>query len=165
MRLRTLGFLLRHDFESFTNDNLHRIAISNLSDGERSLRRWWEKKYKTPHKEYEDHTVEELLVQMFEDYYDQNPAEIQRFVLRSNVEEWDGRMSKEHDERMKKRFGNTAVLKKYQDFKPITEEEEQRILDSLGRNLPGSKFVRDLGGGEKSVRQTDEFEDEFLGVE
>jgi len=163
MRLKTLPYLLRNDLANFNNDNLHLIAISNLSDGERSLERWWERKYKSAPKAYEDHTLEELLVQMYEDYYEHNPQEIGKFMSRS-APEWDGTMPAEHEARMKRRYAEKQkdILKRFQTDKgEISAEEEKRILENLGRNLPNSKFERDLGGEKRSVKGGDEFEEDF----
>ena len=163
MRIKPLSFLLRNDVQNFNNDNIHLIAISNINDGERSMERWWERKYKAPLKAYEDHTFEEILVEMFEDYYEKNPAEAQKFIqniVTKGQDEWEGQMSDEHEAEMQKRFANPELLKKYQSEKELTEEEEKKLLDSLGRNLPGSKVTRDLSGGDGSG----EFDDEFASL-
>ena len=105
-RLKSLPEILR--YSSFTNDNLHRIAIAGLQDHERRTIRWWCKKYRTPIKPLEDHTIEELMVEMLEDYYDNNPAEIERFYeslgRESGLIDWDGRMPKEYEVGMKQRL-------------------------------------------------------------
>jgi hypothetical protein len=145
--LKSLTWLLRHHLSDFNNDNLHRIAISNLRDGERAIRRWWDRKYQ-PSRSFEDSTIEEHLIEMLEDFYERNPDDVGKFE--SQEEHWDGRMPEKYEKdiqsRLKKR--RQIDLARYQDKAPLTEEEEKKILDSLGQNLPGSK---------------DEFEDEFLG--
>ena len=49
-KFQNLNELLRE--LDFSNDNLHRIAIANVSDSERVLARWWTKKYRTPLKQF-----------------------------------------------------------------------------------------------------------------
>ena len=89
------------------NRNLHRIAISNLQDHEKRIVRWWCNKYKVPVKPLEDHTMEELLVEMLEDYYERHPQEIERFYDEESAQQeigWDGRMSDQYESDMKKRL-------------------------------------------------------------
>ncbi len=44
---------------------------------ETTLRRWWVKKYQTPwtSKHFQNATIDELLVEFYEDYYEANPSE------------------------------------------------------------------------------------------
>ena len=55
------------------------IAATNLVNPDllTTLRRWWVKKYQKPwnSKEFQESTREELLIEFFEDYYEQNPSE------------------------------------------------------------------------------------------
>lgn len=146
---------------TFNNDNLHRIAISNLSDNERKIARWWSKKYSQPLKSFEEHTIEELVVEMLEDYYEEKPQEIERFLSHdAGIQDWDGTMSEEYERKMKKRLAKKPQvdLSKFQDEKELTEEEEAAILDNLGRNLPGSSGPKPK---EEKVEQSLEFEDTF----
>ena len=146
-----------------TNDNLHRIAISNVTDGDRVLARWWTKKYSTPIKPYSEHTNEELIIEMLEDYYDQNRGEIDRFLdsLHDRTHgEWDGRTSEEYEAQIQKRLSKfkKVDISKYQSDKDkeLNQEEEENIIASLGRNLPKSKTIQnnvDVG--------KDEFEETF----
>lgn len=125
------------------NDNLHRIAISNLSDPERQLARWWTKKYKQPLRSYQEHTLEELMLERLEDYYEANPTEIERFAASQFVdEEWDGTMPEEHEREVLARIAkidarNRVDIAKYQG-PDVSDEEAEKILASLGLNLPKS---------------------------
>jgi hypothetical protein len=157
-KLKSLAYLLRNDLHAFSNDNLHRIAISNLSDGDRELKRWWTKKYGKPLKDFEDHTPEELLIEMYEDYYAKNPQEVQAFEdIVTRDDEWDGSMPDDHEFEMKKILDKKGKvdLSKYQTDGDLTEEDEKKILESLGMNLPKSKRVVNMGEGE--------FDEHFLG--
>ena len=157
MKIKSLSALLR-DCE-WSNDNLHRIAISNLSDNERVLVRWWCKKYQTPQKSLNEHTWEELYIEMLEDYYSEHPEQAERFMNSVEIEEWDGRTSPEHEAQMRarlKRINENVDLKKYQSDVELSEEEEKQILENLGRNLPKSRMA--------AKAESDlEFEDNFLG--
>ena len=135
--------------------NLHLIAISNLDSEERRVERWWSKKYGTPIKPYEKHTFEELLVEMLEDYYDNNPEEIKKFTSELVVEDdWDGSMSQEYEDEIQnrlKKVNRGVSLKKYQSKKVLSGKEEQALLDNLGKGLPKSSVTK----------RNDEFEDKF----
>jgi hypothetical protein len=162
MRTRLLSWLLRHHQADFTNDNLHRIAISNLQDGHRDLERWWAEKYKAPKKSFDEHCLEELLIEKFEDYYKQNPDEIARFenaIETAADKAWDGSTSAEHERHIQKWLAKKPKvdLSKYQSDEPITEEDEKKILDSLGFNLPKSSKIVNLSDDKR------EFYDEFIG--
>lgn len=154
------------------NKNLHRIAISNLRDHERRIVRWWCNKYKIPSKPLEDHTIEELLIEMLEDHYERHPQEIERFMDEEvSVQEigWDGKMSDQHEAEMQKRFKrinekNKVDVSKYISDTPLTEAEEKKIMDGLGMNLPKSKIVRNTGNADKVGTPTalgEDFEDTF----
>ena len=159
MRIKSLEWLLRN--QEYSPDNLHLIAISNLKDSARRLERWWRKKYKVPAKQFEDHIEEELLVEMLEDFYEANPAEIERFLFSLDAKVsvgWDGSVSEEHEIRMQKKFKNDGLIAKYQSDEILTPEEEQKILDSLGMNLPKSKQVKQ---GEKPEVVGGEFDETF----
>lgn len=45
-----------------------------------SLRRWWTDKYKLPstHEAFQNATIEDLLVEYYEDYFDANPSEARK---------------------------------------------------------------------------------------
>lgn len=141
------------------NDNLHRIAISNLSIPERKLERWWERKFRSPLKEYEEHTYEELVIKMLEDYYDKNPEEVSRFEAGEFKDEgWDGTVSKEYEDGVQKNLKrffdkNTVNLEKYQSEDEVDENED--ALDRLRREIPSK-------GHPKSVTRNEfEFDEDF----
>lgn len=122
--------------------NLHRIAISNLEDEYLRIKRWWHKKYRKPRRDFEEHTIEELVIEMLEDFYERNPAEIQKF-LNGSEEEWDGSTSEEYERSIRKRAQkiwdrNKVDLSKWQTKTEVGDEEEKKILDDLGKNLLGS---------------------------
>lgn len=156
----------------YSNDNLHRIAISNIADGDRTLERWWAKKYKTAIKDYNDYIREELIIEMLEDFYDNNRTEIDRFYdsietqrLTQQVGEWDGKTSDEYEREVQKRLKKlkTFDLSSFQSDKDkeLTLEEENAILDSLGRNLPKSKVKSKEKEKEGLTLGSGEFDDEF----
>lgn len=161
----SLAYLLRD--KSLNNVNLHRIAISNLQDPERQIERWWCKKYKTPLKPYEEHTIEELMIEMLEDYYDRNPDETKKFLGREDaIAEWDGTMSPEYEAAMQARLKkvnerNKVDIAKYQTKEEnLSEEQVQDILANVGKNLPKSQVVTKLKDGAE-VLGSDEFDDAF----
>lgn len=142
-------------------DNLHRIAISNIENNfEASVVRWWERKFRQPLKPYEDHTLEELALKMFEDFYDRNPSEIEKFKNGEVKEDdWDGKVDPEHEARIKERLKkiderNRVDIRRYQSEKELSEEEERKILENVGRRV--SPVSAPTMG-------QDEFEDEFGG--
>jgi hypothetical protein len=160
-KFQNLNELLR-DLD-FSNDNLHRIAIANVSDSERVLARWWTKKYRTPLKQFVEYTTEELIIEMLEDYYDNNRTEIDRFFDSLTMEaqgEWDGSTDEEYEKGIQKRLSKIKKvdISKYQSDKDkeLTIKEEEDILASLGRSLPKSKTIQN----NKDVGH-DEFEDTF----
>lgn len=141
-------------------DNLHRIAISNL-EGENFdswARSWWESKFRQPLKAYDDHTMEELAIKIFEDFYRKNPEEIKKFQMGEIKDDWDGTVDAEHEKQIKERIKkidqrNRVDIKKYQSDKVLTEEEEKKILLSLGQKVEDKRML--IGD--------DEFEDVFGG--
>lgn len=140
-------------------DNLHLIAISNIQDTQRRLERWWEKKYRTPMRPYNEHTTEELYVEFLEDYYDRNPEEVEKFLNSlKNEPEWDGKMDAEYERQMQARWKKKKQidLTQFQSDKQLTEEEEQAIIDNLGAGLTKKIMVKN-----KSVEE--EFAEDFLG--
>jgi len=141
--------------QTLNNDNLHLIAISNIKDSGSNLIRWWRKKYKAPEKQYEQHTVEELVIEQLEDFYETHPEEVNRFL--SGVgdvgEDWDGTMSSQYEAGIQKNLAdffnrNKVDLSKYKSDKQVDEDEEKNILENLGRKLPKSKLVRNQDPGE-----------------
>lgn len=164
-QLKSLSELLRN--KVLNNDNLHRIAISNLRDHERQVARWWCKKYRTPLKLFAEHTMEELIVEMLEDYYDNHPAEIERFLSsEENIPDWDGSMSPEYEAEIQARLRkinerNRVDISKYQTTdENLTDEQCESILNNLGRNLPKSRAVTKRDDGSMTIG-SDEFEDKF----
>jgi len=137
--VKNLQYLLR---DLHPNDeNFHRIAISNLSDPERRIIRWWVGKYKTPEKPLLDHTIEELYIEMLEDYYEKHPEEAKKFLNSVEEDTWDGTMSPEYEARIQKRLKKKKPvdITKYQSKVELTPEQEKAIIDGLGTNLPKSK--------------------------
>lgn len=147
------------------DNNIHRIAISNIKDPKIQLERWWRKKYRIPPKDFEEYTSEELYLEYYEDYYDRYPEKIEEFLAGGiDDEEWDGT----HDDpeleaailkRLTKlNLANPDIIKKYQTpgDENMSDEKFQDILNNLGKKLPGSK---------KKVKKKDneEFEDNYLG--
>jgi hypothetical protein len=167
-KTKVLNFQKLLEGLKLSNDNLHRIAISNIVDGSRSLERWWQKKYKTPIKHFNDYTREEVIIEMLEDFYDNNRTEIDRFYdslereREISLREWDGKTDEEYEMEIQKRLSKLKKIDlsafQSEKDKELTEEEEASILDSLGRNLPKSKKKE-----EKSVPLlgSDEFDEEF----
>jgi len=149
-----------------TNDNLHRIAISNLQDHERRAIRWWCKKYRTPLKPLEDHTIEELIVEMLEDHYEARPSEIERFfeslLIEQGGETWNGKMSDEYERQMQQRLKKLKPvdISKYQSEEKLSAEEEAKILENLGRDLPKSRQLT-MRGNSPPALGDGEFEDTF----
>jgi len=155
---------------SRNNDNLHLIAITNLSDNNHRLKRWWCKKYNTPLKGYEDYTTEELLIEYLEDYYDQNRTEIDRFMASIEAEgygEWDGTMDDEYEKDVQARYkkvfeANKADLSKWKSEDKLTEEQEKKLLANLGKKLPKSRMNPNKGDKDKiAFLGEDEFEDVY----
>lgn len=163
MRIKYPQALLSN--EGFNNDNLHRIAISNLQDHERQVIRWWCKKYRTPQKPFGEHTMEELIVEMLEDFYERNPQEISKFVARSLEEpEWDGTMPPEYEAEIQKRLEKInrrqrIDIEQFKSDEELSDEEAQKIIDNLGRNLPRSRMMTKKD--EADTMLEDEFEESF----
>lgn len=172
-KLLTLHKLLEN--LELNNDNLHRIAISNIDDTEKTLARWWTKKYERPLKAFEDHTHEELIIEMLEDFYDKNRVEVDRFYDTIEEEkrkleygEWNGQTSKEYEEQVKKILSKRKPvdISKYQSEgdMALTQEQTDAIFDSIGRNLPKSKVVRSASGlGIPETKTKEEKEPPILG--
>lgn len=55
------------------------MAQMTMKTGTSILRRWWCQKYNRPVKELNDYTLDEILVEFFEDYYIDNPQEKAKF--------------------------------------------------------------------------------------
>ena len=162
---------------AYNNDNLHLIAISNLNDPERRIIRWWSKKYKSPQKPLEEHTIEELIIEMLEDYYDNNVTEASRFLegIESRTyryeDVWDGTMPDDYQRNvvagLKGFYNKNRVdLAKYQSDEELTPEQEEEIVNNLGKNLPRSKSyssskVGPRRGIEVPTIGGDEFDESF----
>lgn len=162
----------------FSNHNLHRIAISNLADGDRRLIRWWCKKYRTPIKPLFDYTSEELLIEYLEDFYDNNPIEIERFMhgeASLDADDWDGRMPDDYEREIKAKLASKRQInvEQFKSDEVLTPDQERAIMDNLGRNLPRSKAANKpsnnpnkttIRGGEPiAVLGDDEVEEDFGG--
>lgn len=115
------------------SDGLHCIAIDNLKNPERQLKRWWHKKYNIPFKNYENYTQEELYVEMLEDYYEDNPEEINKFL---DDPGWDGTFNAAQEsyikEKLKKR--KPVDISRFQSNEVLTKEQEKKILDDIGKS-------------------------------
>lgn len=179
-----LNIKLKRSSQRLVNaDNLHRVAISNLKDQERSLTRWWCKKYRTPPKPLEDYTLEEIFVEHLEDFYERDPRAAQSFARSvRKEEEWDGTSSLETERELQARWAKinkrkgidpAKTLAKYQteSDKEMTSEEFDRIMATVGKNLPGSKTIRTFDGDSAKMAGTpmqvqalgEEFEDQYGG--
>jgi hypothetical protein len=143
-------------------DNFHRIAISNLSNRERGLVRWWCKKYRQPQKPLEEMFLEEIYVEHLEDYYERNPEAIAEFKGERPVDEdddWDGKLPPETEAKLKKFHSKHKVdLSKYKTNgdENLTDEQCRVILDRVGRSLPESSFKTEV-----PADSTEEFDDNF----
>lgn len=164
-RAKSLSELLRD--KSLNNYNLHRIAISNLQSAERQIERWWCKKYKRPLKEYDEHTIEELMIEMLEDYYDKNPQEAKKFLnVAIQEDDWDGSTSPEYEAEIQARLRkinkrNRVDISKYQTpNENVSDEQFEEILRNVGRNLPKSKVSEKKEDGSLII-ESDEFDDAF----
>lgn len=162
-------------------DNLHRIAISNLDDTERSLKRWWCNKYRIPPKPLDEYTFEEIFLEHLEDHYEKNPEAVREFHRDQSVqnrEEWDGEVSPEAERELQSRWEkinrkNGVTLAKYQTEgdEEMTSEDFQKIFNSLGRKpseinkakkfVPGSSKIEVSGSKTKKIVSDDEFEDDY----
>lgn len=150
----------------YSNDNLHRIAICNTTDSERSLQRWWSKKYKTAIKHFNDYVREELVIEMLEDFYANNITEMDRFydslenAKIAKEAEWNGSVSTDYEAEIQKRISKfkKVDLSAFQSEKDLSREEEEKILENLGKSLPKSKMAKKQGS---PLLGSDEFDEEF----
>lgn len=129
---KSLQYRLRH--VDLNDSNVHRIAISNLQRTERKLERWWAAKYGIPTKPYQEHTIEELLIEYLEDYYEQNPKEVAAFETKDD--NWQGEMPAEYEEEIQDRLKkinakNKVDVSKYQTDSVLSSEEEKKVLDGV----------------------------------
>ena len=117
--------------------------ISNLENQKRVFERWWEKKYNKPLREFDDHTEEELYIIMLEDYYDNNPVEIERF--KNSVvadDDWKGETDEDYEEDIQKRLKKHHV--DLSEFQSETESEGMiDLMDSLRDAIPDKNDVDD----------------------
>lgn len=120
--------------------NYHKIAIANLEDNELQLRRWWHEKYNIPPKPLDDYRIEELYVEMLEDFYSENPrqlAEMKDKITFQNEPEWDGETTEEYEAAMAPWFEKNKIdISEFQSDEELTSEQEQAIIDSLGKPGP-----------------------------
>jgi hypothetical protein len=179
-----LNIKLKRSSQKLVNaDNLHRVAISNLGDQERALTRWWCNKYRTPPKPLEDYTLEEVFVEHLEDFYERDPRAAQSFLRSVRKEEdWDGNHAVEVERELQARWVKinrrkgidpNKTLAKYQteSDKEMTTEDFNKIMASVGKNLPGSKTTRSFEDGSARMPGTpmnvsilgEDFEDQYGG--
>ena len=162
--LQAQKLLRLFDSQKLSNTNLHLIAISNLQNHERKIIRWWCAKYKVPQKPLMEHTMEELMIEYLEDFYEKNPKDIQVLLNSIDAEnsEWDGETSPDYEVEMQKRLSKMRKidLTKFQSDEELTSEQEQNILDNLGRNLPPKKVVQRTEEGLKVIGD-EEFDEQF----
>jgi len=152
MRIKTLSEMLKGRLVN--NDNLHLIAISNLKDHEKRLIRWWCDHYRQPQKPLDEYTVEELFIEQLECYYSKNPEKMFEFLASQEPEdEWDGHFDEETERRIQRWNRSKFDISKYQSDESVSDEEAERIIASLGRNLPGSRM--------NYLPSSGDFEDDF----
>jgi len=158
VRIKSLRQRLSH--LSFNDDNFHRIALSNLKSPKRRIERWWAKKYRTPAKDFEDHTEEELYIEMLEDFYEKNPKEAKKFWTDMETKMdigWDGHTSDEYEESMQRRIEELQRpidISQYQSDKEVDSdvfyEEIDRLfpvtkIDSIGDDIDDNYEVETMG--------------------
>ena len=152
MRIKTLSEMLKGRLVN--NDNLHLIAISNLKDHEKRLIRWWCDHYRQPQKPLDEYIVEELFIEQLECYYSKNPEKMFEFLASQEPEdEWDGHFDEETERRIQRWNRSKFDISKYQSDESVSDEEAERIIASLGRNLPGSRM--------NYLPNSGDFEDDF----
>jgi len=154
MQIKTLSEMLKGRLVN--NDNLHLIAISNLKDNEKRLIRWWCDHYRQPRKPLDEYTIEELFIEQLECYYSKNPEKISEFLALQKEEmeeEWDGRFDEETEKKIQIWSRSKFDISRYQSKEPVSDEDADKIIASVGRNLPGSKIDYLPSGGD--------FEDHF----
>ena len=131
-QLKNLSEMLQG--KMLNNDNLHRVAISNIQNTERRLIRWWCNRYKQPPKPLEEYTLEELMIEQLEEYYINNPEKIDEFkgLVDSSVDDWDGTISPELEEMIRSK-ANKVDISKYQteNDKNLSDEEVEKITRSV----------------------------------
>ncbi len=163
MRLQLLKINRLFENIEVNSDNFHRIAISNLENPRRKIERWWAKKY-GPHKKYEEHTLEELVIEYLEDFYENNPEEITKFLNNEQAQEdWDGQLSPEQEASMQRVWKKKKQidLSKYKSDIELSEEEEKQLIENLGRNLPPKQVVTKVKDNGEKVLGDEEFDDNF----
>jgi len=156
------------------NDNLHRIAISNLNDEEYKLKKWWHNKYKVPPKPLDDLTIEEVYLDYLEDWYSKDPRRVEDFYRQTqDFDDWDGELDDATEQRIAARWAKIKehhddgdVLARYRTKgdEDLDDEKVDAILRDLGKNLPGSQAGLSNSSNLTSrsiVADGDEFEDVF----
>jgi len=68
-------------------------------------------------------------------------------------EEWDGRFDEETEKKIQIWSRSKFDISRYQSKEPVSDEDADKIIASVGRNLPGSKIDYLPSGGD--------FEDHF----
>jgi len=119
---------------------MHRLAIDALNNSLVYLETWWRDRYRVPGKPFEDHSFEELYLERLISFYYEHPDEIKKTLqnLVYDDDDWDGELSDEEEDRVQAWASRRKVdLSKYQSDEEVTEEEEERIIRSLGTNSPG----------------------------
>ena len=155
VQLKNLSEMLKDKIKN--NDNLHRIAISNLRNDEKRLIRWWCNHYRTPPKPLDDYTLEEIFIEQLENHYLKHPDEMINFLPSPiEVDDWDGEFSEETEKQLAKMWSRVKTkkvdLSRYQKG-DVSDEEAEEIISNLGKNLPNSK---------KNIPVTDDEFDDFF---
>jgi hypothetical protein len=156
------------------NNNLHRIAISNLNDEEYKLKKWWHNKYKVSPKPLDELTIEEVYIDYLEDWYAKDPSRVEDFYRQSqDFDDWDGELDEVTEQKIAARWAKIKehhddgdVLARYRTDgdKDLSDVQVDAILRDLGKNLPGSQAGLSKSSNltpESIIAESGEFEDLF----
>jgi pyruvate-formate lyase-activating enzyme len=131
----------------YNDVNFHLIAISNLDNSVKKIKRWWHSKYCIPPKGIDEYTEEELYIEFLEDYYEKNPIEASRFL--EGLEAWEGDTSPEHEQEVLERIksigaDNVNIAKYHSDNSDYTEDDFRKDMDRIAPiQSDGNKFLGD----------------------
>lgn len=134
-------------------ENLKRIAASNLDDLERIVVRSWCNRYRRPPTDplLRRYTLEELVIEHFEEYYDKNPDKVQDVAAK---DDWDGSVSDEHEREVQaklKKLGHidSSVIDRYKSDEKISSSDEKSILEEIG--IVGEEEIEETYLGESDA--------------